>query len=316
MTLEEGQVLFFEGDFGKNLYVVRNGELRGTNTRNADINIYGPGALIGELSLLKNEPCGETVTATEDSELQEITSENLNEALEKSPAWFKSIMQFLTGRLAIAQSNKHKSDKIKALPSLLYILGSLSTRSAENGAAVLLTDVFESVHNLFNIARDDINELLWLLEELDILKVQGPEVIVKNPNVIRLLYESICFRARYKKMPPQILSMTDQMVLNAVIKTVQQNTEPLNNGTFTVKTPDLLKNSRKTMHGATLTTRTLLPLIDRKLLNASVSIEAKEKLPEIDEISFFYGDFDTILDLMELNRIYPLLDKGLVEGSK
>ncbi len=316
MTLEEGQVLFFEGDFGKSLYVVRNGELRGTNTRNADVNVYGPGALIGELSLLKNEPCGETVTATEDSELQEITSENLDEALEKSPAWFKSIMQFLTGRLAIAQSNKHKSDKIKALPSLLYILESLSSKAAQDSSAVLLTDIFNSVHNLFNIARDDINELLQLLEELDILKVQGPEVVVKNPNVIRLLYESICFRARYKKMPPQILSMTDQMVLSAVIKTVQQDTEPLNNGTFTVKTPDLLKNSRKAMHGATLTTRTLLSLIDRKLLNSSVSFSTGEDLPEIESIPFFFGDFDTILDLMELNRIYPLLDKGLVEGSK
>ncbi len=315
MTLEEGQVLFFEGDFGKNLYVVRNGELCGTNTRNGDTNVYGPGALIGELSLLKNEPCSETVTATEDSELQEITSENLESALEKSPAWFKSIMQFLTGRLAIAQSNKHKSDKIKALPSLLYILGSFSAKADKDGG-VPFSEIFDSVHNLFNIARDDLKELLQLLEELDILKMQGADVLVKNPSVVHLLYESICFRARYKKTPPQILSMTDQMVLSAVIKTVQQNTEPLKNGMFSVATPDLLKNSRKAMHGATLTTRTLLSLIDRKLLNASVSIDSKEKLPEISEIPFFFGDFDSILDLMELNRIYPLLDKGLVEGTK
>ena len=306
MILEEGQILFHEGDFGKNLYVVRDGELQGVNTRNTNINTYGPGALIGELSLLKSEPCSETVTATEDTELLEITPENLEESLGKSPAWFKSIMQFLTGRLAIAQNNKHKSDKIKALPSLLYIL---------DKEEILLSDIFDSVRNLFNSAQDDIEALLQLLEDLELLKKQGEKVFVKNTNVIHLLYESICYRARYKKTPPQILSMTDQMVLGAVIKTVQQNTEPLKNGTFTVATSDLLKNSRKAMHGATLTTRTLLPLIEKKLLNASIVISEDETLPEIEKIAFFFGDFDTILDLMELNRIYPLLDKGLVDGK-
>ena len=61
-----------------------------------------------------------------------------------------------------------------------------------------------------------------------------------------------------------------------------------------------------------LTTRTLLPLLQRKLLNASVTLGDKTSLPEIETIPFFFGDFDNILDLMELNRIYPLLDKKFV----
>jgi len=47
-------------------------------------------------------------------------------------------------------------------------------------------------------------------------------------------------------------------------------------------------------------------------LNASISIGDGSSLPEITTIPAFHGDFDTILDLMELNRIYPLLDKKLV----
>ena len=67
------------------------------------------------------------------------------------------------------------------------------------------------------------------------------------------------------------------------------------------------------MFGATLTLRTMLPLLKRKLLNASVPLGDGAVLPEIEAIPFFFGDFDTILDLMELNRIYPLLDKKLVK---
>ena len=313
MILEEGQVLFREGAPSEKLYVIRDGELQGTNSRNSEVNTYGPGVLIGELSLLKKEPCSETVTATEDSELIEITPDNLDETLEQEPNWFKSIITFLTGRLQIAGDNKRKSDKIKALPSLLYILDSLSVRTKVNEEAdVLLAEVMDGVENLFNLSRDNIEDLLKILEDLEILKVQGPQIHVKNVNVVHLLYESIRYRARYKKMPPQILSMTEQMVLNAVIKTVQQSKEPLKNGTFTVSTDSLLKVGKRAMFGATLTTRTMLPLLERKLLNASISIGDGSSLPEITTIPAFHGDFDTILDLMELNRIYPLLDKKLV----
>ena len=288
MILEEGQVLFREGAPSEKLYVIRDGELQGTNSRNSVVNTYGPGVLIGELSLLKKEPCTETVTATEDSELIEITPDNLDETLEQEPAWFKSIITFLTGRLQIAGDNKRKSDKIKALPSLLYILDSLSARNKTNTESYIsLSEVMDGVENLFNLSRDNIEDLLKILEDLEILKVQSPQIQVKNANVVHLLYESIRYRARYRKMPPQILSMTEQMVLNAVIKTVQQSKEPLKNGTFTVS-------------------------LERKLLNASTKITDISSLPEITEIPSFFGDFDTILDLMELNRIYPLLDKKLV----
>ena len=302
MTLEEGQILFHEGDPGENLYVVRNGELQGKSSLGTAINTYGPGALIGELAFLKKEPYTETITATEDCELIEITPDALDESLEQEPAWFKSIITFLTGRLQIAGENKRKSDKIKALPSLLYILNT----------DMPINEIFESVHNLFNISKDCVNELLQILEDLEILKIQGTQVHIKNTNVIHLLYDSILYRARYKKTPPQILSMTEQMVLNAIIKTVQQSTEPLNNGTFIVKTEALLKVAKRAMFGATLTTRTMLPLLERKLLKVSISLGNGDVLPEIEAIPSFSGDFDTILDLMELNRIYPMLDKKLV----
>ena len=311
MILEEGQILFHEGDHSSTLYVVRSGILQGRNTR-GDSNTYEAGDLIGELSLLKEVPCAETITATEDCELLEISPENLHESLEQEPVWFKSIIQFMTGRLSIAQSNKHKSDKIKVLPSLLYVLDSKATQAASCEKGLPLEEILQSVHNLFNIPGDDIKEVLLLLEEFGFYKVQADKIYFKNANVLHLLYESIRFRARYQKTPPQILSMTEQMVLSAIIKTVQQNTEPLKNGVFTVMTPELQKVSRRTMHGATLTTRTILPLLQRKLLNASTTLPESGPLPEIEAIPFFFGDFDTILDLMELNRIYPLLDKKLV----
>ena len=117
MILKEDKFLFREGDTGKALYIVRDGELQGTNTHNGDVNTYGPGDLVGELSLLTDSPCTETVVATDNCELQVIQPKDLDAALETEPSWLRSIIQFLTGRLFIAQNNKRKSDLIKALPS-------------------------------------------------------------------------------------------------------------------------------------------------------------------------------------------------------
>ena len=63
------------------------------------------------------------------------------------------------------------------------------------------------------------------------------------------------------------------------------------------------------MHGLTLTSRTIAPLIDKGLLKPSTSFDIHAPL---ESVSFFFADFEKILDLLELNRIFPLLDKKLV----
>ena len=205
--------------------------------------------------------------------------------------------------MEIAQSNKQKSDKIKALPSILYLL-----KSKFESVGSLCTEV----RHLFNIDESLTRELLETLSELDIIKLQGEKIICNNPRLVGLLYESIRIRAIKKKMSPDILSMTDQMVLSAIIKTVQNSREPLKNGTFTITSEALSAVARRALFGVTLTTRIMLPLVKRGIITPSVSIENLDNLPEIENIPYFTGDFDKVLDLMELNRIYPLLDKKLV----
>ena len=314
MTLEEGQILLREGDLDFKMYIVRSGELEGTNTRNSSVNSYGPGSLIGELGLLKNEPSAETISVTEDCELQVITQDTLQDALETEPVWFKSIIQFLTSRLSIAQNNKLKSDKIKALPSVLYLLKSQFEAVDSNGDTkeIDAKALCNEVRILFNVEEDMTRELLQTLHELDTIKLQGEKIGCNNPRLVALLYESIRTRAVKKKVSPDILSMTDQMVLSAIIKAVQNSREPLKNGTFTVTTEELSTVAKRALFGVTLTTRTVLPLIKRGIIEPSVSIENQDSIPDIENIPYFTGDFDKVLDLMELNRIYPLLDKKLV----
>lgn len=105
--------------------------------------------------------------------------------------------------------------------------------------------------------------------------------------------------------------MTEQMVLTAVTKTVQESRDPLKNGTFTVQTETLMSIAKKSLH-LTLTLRTIQPLIQRGLLIPSAQVASPNSDDPLESIQSFRGDFEKVLDLLELNRIFPMLDKHLV----
>lgn len=309
MQYTTGEILCKESDFNNTLFIVKKGSIVGTSLQTNKKNIYGPGSIIGEFSLVENTACPETLTAQEISEVQTICGESFKETLLQEPPWVESIISFLSKRVHLAEGDFQKNQKIKALPSLLYLLSSLS--KGQSAKDIPLQLVNEKMENLVNLPQCLVKELLITLEELDLLKLQTNSLVIKNAKVIELLYQSILHRAVKKIPSPNILSITEQMVLTAVIKTVQDSNEPLQSGMNVVDTSKLITTARKTTHGMTLTMRNMQPLLEKGILQCNQEI-APDFSTAIETINSFYGDFDHILDLMELNRIYPLLDKKLL----
>lgn len=312
MHIRAGEYLCLEGDKASSLYIVKSGMLQGSSKSNSGNNAqYGPGSIIGEFSLLESEPRDLTLRATEDSEILIIEQSVLQATLANKPIWLNSILQFLSNRNHIAQENKKKNDLVQALPSLLFIFASyLKETGLDNIPLELL---HERVNAISNTSAEDTDKLLQSLQELGLLKIQGERskqvVRAESLQIIPLLYETLRYRALNQKVSPNILSMTDQMVLSSFVKLAQESNAPLHEGLCTISTDLLKKEAKNSMHGFTLTMRTLAPLVQKQLLQPSSSYDIHAPLESID---FFYADFDKILDLLELNRIFPLLDKKLV----
>jgi len=304
MILKAGEYLCMEGDKNNTLFIVKSGELESVSSKKNKSQLLGPGAIIGEFCLLEGAPSKQTIKAITECELQVINPAGLQEALSQEPSWLGSIITFLASRTHIAKQNLRKSNKVKALPSLLYLL------SARNNITPL-QEICDEVRQLFNIGDNETKDLLQTLQGIDVLKVQSDEIRIESPRVIRLLYNTICYRAIHKKISPNILSMTDQTVLTAVTRAVQESREPLKNGIFSVETETLKAVAKKAFH-LTLTYRTIQPLIQRKLLQPTVTDSFTEADISLEDIPCFHGDFDKVLDMLELNRIFPMLDKHLV----
>lgn len=309
MLVKEGEYLFLEGDKATSLVIVKSGMLVGMSKqlRQRHWQNFGPGSLIGEFSLLESTPREYTVRAAENSEVIFIEQSALQRELELKPAWFKSTLSFIANHCHIAEENQKKRKIVQALPALLFLFSKhLSATGSDN---IAVAAIRKKMLVLNNTDASDTDKLLQILEGIGLLKVEGETARVSSLQIVPMLYEALRHRAINKQVSPDILSITDQLVLTAFVKAVRENGIPLKNAHATVSMEILKQQAKRTMFGSALTMRTLAPLLQGGMLQSTPAFDEESALENIESIS---GDFDRILDLLELNRIFPLLDKKLV----
>ena len=296
MILNEGQMLCMQGDRTHSFYIVKKGMLTATfkdEQNELQTLNFGPGSTFGELSLTEGEPIEYTVCADEDSEIEVIPQTEFHKVMDAQPIWMKSIISFLTQRNRIAKDNKSKNDFITTFPSLLFILSKISEKT------VRLSAVKNELKNFSTLSSIETYKLLLLLQDFKLIRLQAETVSIENKPLIQILYETLRHRAIHKTTSPNLLSLTDQAILPAFVKAACDKGELQPDGLVAVRANDLATQTKQSMHGMSLTPRSLESLQQKQILVAI----SDEK---------FGANFDRLLNLLELNRIYPLLDKKLV----
>lgn len=104
-NLKTNEILFNEGDFPDNMYIVRNGQISIFNSKNGVENqlaIVGPGELIGELAMFDKKPRSASAKALSDSSVVILPYPQLEKQMETLPDWVKIIMKTMGEKLRIA----------------------------------------------------------------------------------------------------------------------------------------------------------------------------------------------------------------------
>ncbi|WP_344606827.1 Crp/Fnr family transcriptional regulator [Sporichthya brevicatena] len=98
-----GAILFLEGDVAHEAVVVLSGELKvvvgSTEGRDVVLDIYGPGELIGEWSVIDGKTRAATVTALTDVEVLTLPAAPFREFLDTHPAVREALLLDTIGRL-------------------------------------------------------------------------------------------------------------------------------------------------------------------------------------------------------------------------
>lgn len=99
--LEPDEVLFHEGEPGDALYVVVEGEVavQAEGPPRVEMARLGPGAFIGEVALMTDQPRSATVTATMTSELLRIDRHTLGRVLANHGDVLRAVLRFVRDRL-------------------------------------------------------------------------------------------------------------------------------------------------------------------------------------------------------------------------
>jgi NTE family protein len=100
IDLERGETLFREGEPGGSLYLVESGEVRVlSHGGRREIRRFGPGAHVGEMSLIDPAPRSATVIAGCDSRLWQLSSDDFDALCKAHPNVQKQVAIALARRL-------------------------------------------------------------------------------------------------------------------------------------------------------------------------------------------------------------------------
>jgi CRP-like cAMP-binding protein len=104
--LQPGQALFRKGDAGDALYIIDDGWLK-IVTEDAQggelvLNRCGPGEMIGEMSLLDEEPRSAGVVALKDADVLELRRDEFLDVLNQRPDLAISVIRDVSSRLRFA----------------------------------------------------------------------------------------------------------------------------------------------------------------------------------------------------------------------
>jgi len=103
VSLDADQVLFLSGDPGDGCYRVDDGLLKVSIVAPAGgeriLAVLGPGAIVGELSMISEAPRNATVTAIRDSKLSFVSRVSFDTFARDNPDFYKHVMNLLARRL-------------------------------------------------------------------------------------------------------------------------------------------------------------------------------------------------------------------------
>lgn len=179
MILPASSFLFMEGDLDDRMFLIRRGSVRITKREGSRTSILadlGPGAILGEMSLLDGQPRSATATTLEETEFVIVDQALLEKTCAELPGWFAAVVRVLVGRLRGTTARKHGSDLRESIPALLFLL----CDPARTNEARTLDSISSDMRSIYGLPRMEVRLALEAMASLGLLRLD-PSGAIKVP---------------------------------------------------------------------------------------------------------------------------------------
>lgn len=177
VNYKAGSVIFFEGDLGQKMYIVKTGEVeivKEIGDGSIVLAKLGENEFFGEMALFGEPKRSSTIRASVDTELIVINKQILELQFRKVPDWLVAMIKTIAQRiLSTGRGTKFKftvNIEFSILKLLLLLLEEYGV-TEDKGRSINYTLVREEISNIIGISTDEVDDWLKKFNFVNLIKV-------------------------------------------------------------------------------------------------------------------------------------------------
>ncbi|RKS98490.1 Crp/Fnr family transcriptional regulator [Flavobacterium sp. 123] len=189
-TVKKGDVIFEEGETINGIYCVKDGICKLTklspNGKDHIVKLIKKGELLGQRSLISDEPVNLSAIALEDMEVCFIPKNEVMGFFDKNNQFSMNVMKTICGDLKEADDHMvnmaQKTVKERLAETLLYLLDTFG-KNEDNTLKVQLSR--DELASMIGTATESCIRLLSDFNKLGLIELSGKKIILKDINKLK-----------------------------------------------------------------------------------------------------------------------------------
>lgn len=182
-----GETIFYEGDPGAALYIVRGGKIKivklSEDGREKILAILGESDYFGEMAIIEREPRSATVVAQDDAEVLVLYQQDFQELLRTTPKVMLNIIKTLCLRLRATNQQIEelvfRNVRVRLASSLITLAEKHGIKQ-KSGIEINLKLTHQDMANIVGASRELVTKILNELEDVNLIKVFTKKILITN----------------------------------------------------------------------------------------------------------------------------------------
>ena len=189
-TIKKGDVIFEEGENVNGIYCIKDGICKLTklsaNGKDHIVKLVSKGELLGQRSMISDEPVNLSAVALEDMEVCFIPKTEVMGFFDKNNQFSMNVMRSICGDLKDADDHMvnlaQKTVKERLAETLLYLSDTFG-KNEDNSLKVQLSR--DELASMIGTATESCIRLLSDFKKLDLIELNRKKIILKDINKLK-----------------------------------------------------------------------------------------------------------------------------------
>lgn len=193
-TIKKGEPIFEEGEMTNGVYCVKDGVCKMTklsaNGKDQIVKLAKAGELLGQRSMISEEPANLSAVALEDMEVCFVPKSEILKFFNHNNQFSMNVMKTICGDLKEADdqmvSMAQKSVKERLAETLIYLDENFGVN--EDGSLRIQLSR-EELAGMIGTATESCIRLLSELNKLELISISGKKIVIKDKNKLKRIAE-------------------------------------------------------------------------------------------------------------------------------